>query len=116
MKATKIFIALAATAAISLAVIGVAYGYYVNNQTGVNANSPYPTNANVPNTADGGFWGWFGGCLGFAPRQPYGYQYQAPTNSTTAPPVYVPPQQQYQPQNPNQGYYPYGYGRGCWGW
>ena len=116
MKATKIFIALAATAVIALAVIGVAYGYYVNNQTGFNANSPYTTNTNTPNTTDGGFWGWFGGCLGFAPRQPYSYQYQPPTNSTAQPPTYVPPQYPYQPQNPNQNYYQSGYGRGCWGW
>jgi hypothetical protein len=110
MKTTKIFIALAATAAIALAVIGVAYGYYVNNQTSINANSPYTTNTNT------GFWGWFGGCLGFAPRQAYSYQYQPPTNNTAQPPTYVPPQQHYQPQNPNQGYYQYGYEHGCWGW
>jgi len=111
MKAIKIFIALAATAAICLAAIGVAYGYYVTNQTRVNANF------NSPYTTDGGFWGWFGGCLGFGPNQSYGYQYQIPSNSTGQPPTtYVPPQQMYQPQNPNQGYYPFGYGRGCWGW
>jgi hypothetical protein len=108
MKATKIFIVLAATAAIVLAAIGVAYGYYINNQTSVNANSPY--------TTDTDFWGWFGGCLGFGPNQPYGYQYQTPSNSTTAPPATYVPQQPYQPQNPNQGYYANGYGRGCWGW
>jgi hypothetical protein len=107
MKATKIFIALAATAAIFLAAIGVAYGYYVTSQTAVNANTS--------STTDGGFWGWFGGCLGFGPRQPVGYQYQPSGNSTAESPTYVPPQQAYQP-NPNQGYYPYGYGRGCWGW
>lgn len=109
MKATKIFIVLAATAAISLAVIGVAYGHYVANQTYVNSNSP--------STTDTDFWGWVGGCLGFGPRQPYDnhYQYQYPSNSTNQP-DYVPPQQPYQPQNPNQEYYPYGYGRGCWGW
>jgi hypothetical protein len=116
MKTTKIFIALAATAAICLAIIGVAYGYYATNQARLYANTSNTTNTNTPNTNEGGFWGWFGGCFGLAPRQPYNYQNQAPTNSTTAPPVYVPPQQQYQPQNPNQGYYPYGYGRGCWGW
>ena len=106
MKATKIFIVLAATAAISLAVIGVAYGQYLN-QTRINPNLSYETNAD--------FWGWFGGCLGFGHRQAYGYTYQPSNNSTTPPPNYVPPQQPYQPQNPNQGYYPYGYGRGCWG-
>jgi hypothetical protein len=108
MKATKIFIVLAATAAVSLAAIGVAYGYYVSNQTSVNPNS-----TNSPYATDNDFWGWFGGCLGFR-SNPYGYQY--PSNSTTQPPAYVPPQQPYQPQNPNQDYYSYGYRRGCWGW
>ena len=108
MKKIKIFIVLAATAAIFLTAIGVAYGYYITNQTTVNANSPY--------TTDNGFWGWFGGCLGFTPSQPYGYPYQPPSNSTTEPPTLVPPQQPYQPQGPNQGYYANGYGRGCWGW
>jgi hypothetical protein len=116
LKATKIFMALAATAAIALAVIGVAYGYYVNNQASINANSPYATNNSTPSTADRGFLGWFGGCLGFAPRQTYSYQYQPPTNSTAQAPTNIPPQYPYQPQNPNQGYYQYGYGRGCWGW
>jgi len=116
MKATKIFMALAATAAIALAVIGVAYGYYVNNQNSINANSPYATNNSTPSTADRGFWGWFGGCLGFAPRQTYSYQYQPPTNNTAQPPTNIPPQYPYHPQNPNQGYYQYGFGRGCWGW
>jgi hypothetical protein len=111
MKATKIFIALAATAAICLAVIGVAYGYYITNQTTVNTNTY--------TTTDGGFWSWFGGCLGFGPNQPYSYpcQYQTPSNNTAQPPAtYVPPQQPFQPQNPNQGYYPYRNGRSCWGW
>jgi hypothetical protein len=111
MKATKIFIALTATAAICLAIIGVTYGYYVTNQTTANTNT-YTTN-------DGGFWGWFGGCLGFGPNQSYGYhyQYQTPGNSTAQPrATYVHPQQPFQSQNPNQGYYPYGYGRSCWGW
>jgi hypothetical protein len=107
MKATKILIVLAASAATCLAVIGVGYGYYVSNETTVNPNSPY--------TADSGFWGWFGGCLGFR-QQPYAYQYQS--NSTTQPSATVPPQQPYQPyqpQYPDQGSYSYGYRRGC-GW
>ena len=110
MKATKIFIVLAASAAMCLAVIGVAYGYYVSNPPSVNPNSPY-----APYTADNDFWGWFGGCLGFR-QQPYAYQY--PSNSTTQPPATVPPQQPYQPyqpQYPDQGY-SYGYRHGCWGW
>ena len=110
MKATKIFIVLAATVALCLAVIGVAYGYYVTNPTSVNPNTPY-----APYTADSDFWGWFGGCLGFR-QQPYTYQYQYPSNSTTQPPATVPPQQPYQPYQPQ---YPdqdsYGYRRGC-GW
>ena len=67
MKATKIFIVLAATAVISLTAIGVATGYYVTNQTDVNTNLPYDTN--------NGFWGLFGGCLGFR-QQPYAYQHR----------------------------------------
>ena len=112
MKATKIFIVLAATVALCLAVIGVAYGYYVTNPTSVNPNTPY-----APYTADSDFWGWFGGCLGFR-QQPYTYQYQYPSNSTTQPPATVPPQQPYQPYQPrypDQGY-SYGYRHGCWGW
>jgi hypothetical protein len=109
LKAIKIFIVLAATVAISLTAIGVAYGHYITNQTNINANSPYATNTD--------FWEWFRGCLGFGPNQSYGYTYQPPSNSTIEPPdTYVPPQQPYQPQNPNQGYYPYGYRRGCCGW
>lgn len=108
MKATKIFVVLSATAAIGLVAIGVAYGYYMNNQTSVNLNPLY--------TTFNDFSGWIGGCLGFR-QEPYDYQYQYqyPSNSTTQPPVYAPPQQPYQPQNPNQGY-PYGFGSGCWGW
>ena len=108
MKATKIFIVLAATVALCLAVIGVAYGYYVTNPTSVNPNSQY--------TTDSDFWGWFGGCLGFR-QEPYAYQTQYPSNSTTQPPATVPPQQPYQPYQPQ---YPdqdsYGYRHGCWGW
>ena len=107
MKTTKILLALAATVTLSLALIGVAYGYYVNNQTNTNINTAY--------TANTDFWGWFRGCLGFGPNQPYNDQYQPPSNSTMQPPITnVLPQTPY-PQYPNQGYYPYGYGRGCWG-
>jgi hypothetical protein len=108
MKATKIFIVLAATAAIAFAVMGVAYGFYAGNQVEVNANSQIAT--------DGGFWGWLGGCLGFTHGEAYGYRYPPAGNSTVQPPAYGPPQYPYQPQNPDQGYYQNGYGRGCWGW
>jgi hypothetical protein len=57
MKATKIFIVLAATAVIYLTAIGVAYGYSITKQIDVNTNSPYASN--------NGFWGWFGDYLGF---------------------------------------------------
>lgn len=113
MKAIKIFIVLAASAAIGLAAIGVAYGYYVNNQVNSNPNAAY-----TPYTTNGDFWGWFRGCLEFELNQPYSYQYQPQhlNNSTVEPPsTYVPPQTPYQ-QYPNQGYYPYGYRRGCMGW
>jgi hypothetical protein len=107
MKATKIIIVLATTAAIALAVMGVAYGYYISNQIDVNANSP--------NTNDGGFWGWLGGCLGCTHGDAYNYPYP-PGNNTVQRPTYGPPQYPYQPQNPDQGYYQNGYRRGCWGW
>jgi hypothetical protein len=108
MKATKIFIVLAATAAIALAVMGVAYGYYASNQVDVNDSSP--------SAADGGFWGWLGGCFGFAHGEAYGYQHPPAGDSTVQPPAYGAPQYPYQPQNPDQDYYQYGYGHGCWGW
>jgi hypothetical protein len=49
MQATKFFVVLEATAAISLTAIRVAYGFYVSNKTRVNSNSPY--------TANSDFWG-----------------------------------------------------------
>jgi hypothetical protein len=104
MKATKIFIVLAATAAIALAVMGVVYGYYASNQVDVNDSSP--------SAADGGFWGWLGGCFGFAHGEAYGYQHPPAGDSTVQPPVYGAPQYPYQPQNPDQDYYQYGYGHG----
>ena len=83
MKATKTFIILAATAGICLVGIGVAYGRYIANQTSINANPPHVT--------DTGFWGEFGGCLGFR-SNPYHFQYQLTSNSTVEPPEYLPPQ------------------------
>ncbi len=111
MKATKLFTVVATTAAIFLTAIGVAYSHYITNQTSVNAKTPHAT--------DGGFWGWFGDCLGFEPNKSYGYhyQYQAPSNTTAQPPVtYFIPQLRYQPQNPSQGHHPCEYRRGCWSW
>lgn len=108
MQKLKIFMVLAVTAALILMALGVAYAHYVYNQPINNADAPY--------TADTDFWGWFRGCLGFR-RDPYDYSYQPPSDGPVEPPEgYVPPGYPYQPQNPNQGYYPYRYGRGCWGW
>lgn len=113
MKHLKVIIVLATAAALTLAVIGVAYASYLNyanNQTYTNTdpNTPYTT------TPRESFWGWLGGCFGWNGNQPYAYQYTAPSNTTTQP---TQPAQPYvPPANPNQGYYPYGYGRGCWGW
>ena len=104
MNITKILVVLAAVA-ISLTAIGVAYGYYVSNQTRINTTSPYAT--------DNDFGGWVGGCFGFRP-DPYEYHYQYRSNSTILP-DYVSPYQPYQPQTPNQGYY-CGYKHGCLGW
>jgi hypothetical protein len=110
MKHLKIIIVLATAATLTLAVIGVAYASYLNyanNQTYTNTdpNTPYTT---APRES---FWGWLGGCFGWNGNQAYAYQYTALGNTTTPPPQpYVPP------ANPNQGYYPYGYGRGCMGW
>lgn len=108
MKHLKIIIVLATAAALTIAVIGVAYASYLNyanNQTYTNPNASYTT---APRED---FWGWLGGCFGWNGNQPSTYQYQALGNTTTQPAQpYVPP------ANPNQGYYPYGYGRGCMGW
>jgi hypothetical protein len=108
MKRGKIIIILATATALISTLFGVAYASYLNYnstyQTNTNANTPYTA------TPRNDFWGWLGGCFGWG-NQPYGYQYQAPSNNTAQQPqTYVP-----QP-NPNQGYYPYGTGRGCWGW
>jgi hypothetical protein len=108
MKQWKIILILVTTAALALAVIGVAYASYLNyanNQTSTNPSAPYAT---APRES---FWGWLGGCLGRRGYQPSNaYQYQTPNNTAgqIAQP-YVPP------ANLNQGYYPYVYGRGCWG-
>jgi hypothetical protein len=64
MNTTKILVVLIAVA-ISLTAIGVAYGYYMSNQTRINTNSPYAT--------DNDFGGWVRGCFGF---RPYPYEYQ----------------------------------------
>jgi hypothetical protein len=111
MKQLKIIIVLATAAALTLAVIGVAYASYLNyanNQTYTNTNP----NTSYNKTPRESFWGWLGGCFGLNGNQPNAYPYQAPGNITTQP---TQPAQPYvPPANPNQGY-PYGPGR-CWGW
>lgn len=114
VKKTKqgkiIIIVLATAAALAIAVIGVAYASYLNYNNNYQANTGTNTPYAAPPRND--FWGWLGGCFGWGNNQPYyDHQYQVPSNTTTQPP------QPYAPQpNPNQGYYPYGTPRGCWGW
>jgi hypothetical protein len=107
MKRGKIVIILATATALALTLFGVAYASYLNynNIYQKNINTEYAT---APRND---FWGWLVGCSGWGNNQPYSYQYQAPSNNTAQPPQTLAPQ-----PNPNQGYYPYGTGRGCWGW
>ena len=94
MKQWKLLIILATTAVIALATVGVAYGHYTYIQTTANPNRAYSQTS--------GFFGWLRGCFARFGYQPYNdYPYDPPKTE-------VPP--------PNEGYYPYRYGRGCWGW
>jgi hypothetical protein len=113
MKQRKILIILATAATLTIALFGVAYASYINyanNYTSYQTNTE--TNTTYTTAPRNDFWGWLGECFGWGTNQPYnGYQYQTPSNNTTQPPqTYVPP------AYPNQGYYPYRTGRGCWGW
>lgn len=98
MQRTKIIIALAAVAALTLAIVGLAAAQLAPNQT-YTGETPYQQ---APGS---GFLGWIGNCFGYGASQPYGGQYVAPPvgsdGSTPAP---------YQPY---QGGYGYGYGP-CW--
>ena len=101
MVNTKIVIALAAIAALTLAVVGLAAAQMAQNQTYAD-ESPYPQ---APNN---GFWNWIGSCFGLGAQPYYGNPYVAPQGpaNTTAPQPYAPYQ---------SGYYGYGYGYGsCW--
>jgi hypothetical protein len=109
LKHGKIIIILVTAVALTLALFGVAYASYLNYN---GAQAYTNTGGSYAAAPRNDFWGWLGGCFGWGTNQPYnGYQYQVPANNTVAPP------QTYAPQpNPNQGYYPYRTGRGCWGW
>ena len=105
LNTAKIVLALVAVAALTLVAVGLASAQIAANQTytGTAPNTAAPNN--------GGFFGWIGNCFGYAPAQSYyGSQNvtpQAPTNSSAPEP--------YQPYQPNQGNYDYGYGYGpCW--
>lgn len=103
MSTTKIAIAIAAIAAITLAVLGVAAASLISqNQTYLNTQT---TQNNVaPNQ---GFWGWIGDCFGFGGTPYYANQAPAPANITVTNP-YTGTTTTY------QSYYGYGYG-GCMG-
>jgi ABC-type sugar transport system substrate-binding protein len=99
MQKTKVIIALAAVAALTLALVGLAAAQAAQNQ--------YYTNP-APNTQGpgNGFWGWIGNCFGYRAAQGYQGQYVAPPVgvNATAP-------------EPYQDGYGYGYGYGpCWAW
>jgi hypothetical protein len=107
MNNTKIIIALVAIAALTLAAVGFVAAQIAANQIYTNTNTGLRTTS--PN--DGGFWGWIGSCFGIRTSQPYNYQYVAPppvTNSSVPTP--------YQPYEPYQGGYGYGYGPCMGGW
>ncbi len=97
MQRTKIVIALAAVAALTLALVGLAAAQTAQNQNYTNATP----NSQAPND---GFWGWIGNCFGYRAAQGYQGQYVSPPAgvNATAPAPY-------------QAGYGYGYGP-CWAW
>jgi len=62
MQKTKIVIALAAVAALTLALVGLAAAQVSQNQTYTNT----APNSQVPNND---FWGWVGNCFGYRAAQ-----------------------------------------------
>ena len=95
---TKIVIALAAVAALTLVAFGVASAQLATNQPDTTTNpSAAPNN---------GFLGWIGSCFGYGANQAYNNRYvapQAPTDGSVPAPT------------PYQGGYGYGNGYGqCW--
>ena len=98
MQRTKIVIALAAVAALTLVAFGVASAQLATNQPDTTTNpSAAPNN---------GFLGWIGSCFGYGANQAYNNRYvapQAPTDGSVPAPT------------PYQGGYGYGNGYGpCW--
>lgn len=104
MTNAKIIIAIAAIAALTLAVVGLAAAQIVQNQIYTSTQ----TNAQSPNT---GFWGWIGNCFGWRTTAPQTANQQVPIGPVqptqpTEPNATVPPV-------PNQNGNYYGYGP-CW--
>ncbi len=101
MQKTKIVIVLAAMAALTLALVGLAAAQVVQNQT-------YTNTAPITQVSDNGFWGWVSSCFGYGSTQEYQGQPSAGVNAT------VPA-----PYQGGYGYSSYGYGYGygpCWAW
>lgn len=97
MHKTKIVIASAAVAALTLALVGLTAAQAAQNQTYTNT----APNTQAPNY---GFWGWIGNCFGDRTAEPYQGQSVAPPVSDNLP-----------AQEPYQNDYAYGYGYGpCW--
>jgi len=95
MSKTKIVITLAAIAALTLVIVGLASAQIVASQIYAGAK---PSTA-APN---GGFMGWIGNCFGLRNSQPNGNQYILPQVPPTADSVPA----------PNQGGYGSGYSYG----
>lgn len=104
---TKIIFALVTVAALAVLATGIVLAH----------NTPIPTapyhDQYAPDQDD---YGW--GCYGY--NQPY-YQYPPANDTAQQPQTPVQPDQAsqgyyYPPRYPDEGYYPRGYGRGCWGW
>ena len=107
MQKTKIIIAIAAVAALTLAAVGLAAAQITQNQTQTYTGTEAPQNGAAPNQ---GFWGWIGNCFGYRTAEPYQGQYVAPPVGTTNGTVPQPA-----PYQPYQGNYRYGNGYGCLG-
>jgi hypothetical protein len=112
---TKIIFALLTVAALGVLATGIVLAH----------NTPMPTTLyNDQYAPEQDYYGW-GGCYRYGYNQPY-CQYPPVQQPDTAqqPQTPVTPQQPeqpsqgyyYPPQYHDEGYYPRGYGHGCWGW
>jgi len=111
MMKTKLLIVITAFVALGVLATGI-----------VLAHNPYTPTTSYPNeryAPDTGYY--YGGCYGYdsyyryPPTTPEPNTSKQPTTPST-PEQPTQPGYYYPPQNPNQGYYPRSYGRGCWGW